>query len=64
MLSREELSIIQDHALICHTIDAICCSIENGIDMPNYVPVTNDTLVCEQLTKICETITSLRKKLL
>lgn len=64
MLSKDELGIIQDHALICHAIDSICCAMENGTEMPNFIPVTNDPLVSDQLGRIAETITILRKKLL
>ena len=60
----EILEIIQDHTRVTDTIDSICCSIENGSDMPNYIPVCNDTMLSDQLGKICETITNLRKKLL
>ena len=58
------IDIVEDHAMIVHTIDSIACSIENGTEMPNFIPVLNDTLVTDQLGKICETITKLRKKLL
>lgn len=58
------IDIIEDHARVCDTIDAICCSIENGTDMPNYIPVCNNAMVTDQLGKIAECITKLRKKLL
>lgn len=58
------LEIIQDHTRVTDTIDSICCAIENGSEMPNYIPVCNDVLISDQLAKICETITKLRKKLL
>lgn len=61
-VSKEILDIIQDHARVTDTLDMICSAIENGIDMPNFVPVCNDVMVSDQLTKICETITELRKK--
>lgn len=60
----EVVEIIEDHTRVCDTLDSICCSIENGCEMPNYIPVCNDTMVSDQLSKICETITNLRKKLL
>lgn len=55
---------IEDHARVCDTIDAICCALENGTDMPNSIPMCNDAMLTDQLSKICETITALRKKLL
>lgn len=58
------LEIIQDHTRVTDTIDSICCAIENGSEMPNYIPVCNDAMLSDQLAKICETITNLRKKLL
>lgn len=58
------INIIEDHACITQFIDAVCCALENGTDMPNFVPVCNDTVLTDQLGKIAETITNLRKKLL
>lgn len=58
------LNIIEDHIVICNYLDAICCALENGTDMPNFSPITNDMMVGEQLEKICETFTKLRRKLL
>lgn len=58
------ISIIEDHTRVTDTIDSICCAIENGTDMPNFIPVCNDTILSDQLGKICETITTLRRKLL
>lgn len=55
------LKVVQDHTRITDTIDSICCAIENGTEMPNFIPVCNDTMVSDQLGKICETITELRK---
>lgn len=63
-VSITEIEKIEDHTRVCDVIDAICCAIENGTDMPNYVPVCNDLMLTDQLGKICETITTLRKKLL
>lgn len=56
------IEIIQDHARVCDTLDSICCAIENGTAMPNFIPVCNDTILSDQLGKICETITKLRNK--
>lgn len=55
------LEVVQDHTRITDTIDSICCAIENGTEMPNFIPVCSDTMVSDQLGKICETITELRK---
>ena len=64
MMNEQVIEIIQDHTRVTDTIDSICCAIENGTDMPNFIPVCNDTMVSDQLGKIAETITNLRKKLL
>lgn len=58
------LRIIQDHTRVSDTLDAICCAIENGGDMPNFIPVCSDTMLTDQLSMICETITKLKKKLI
>lgn len=63
-IDEQVLEIIQDHTRVTDTIDNICCAIENGTEMPNFIPVCNDLMVSDQLSKICETITELRKKLL
>lgn len=63
-IEKNVIEIIEDHARVTDTIDSICCAIENGTDMPNFIPVCNDTMLSDQLGKICETITTLRKKLL
>lgn len=58
------IDMMQDYVRVTDTIDYICCAIENGSDMPNCIPVCNEVLLTDQLSKICETITKLRKKLL
>ena len=58
------LNIIEDHAMMTHALDSIATAIENGTDMPNFVPVMNDTMKTDQFSLICETITKLRKALL
>lgn len=63
-IEKNVIEIIEDHARVTDTIDSICCAIENGTDMPNFIHVCNDTMLSDQLGKICETITTLRKKLL
>lgn len=55
---------IEDFARVSDTIDAICCSLENGTEMPNFIPVCNDTILTDQLTKIAEHINRLRNRLL
>ena len=54
--SNRMVNIIEDHACICHFIDCLCTSIENGTELPNFVPVLNDALVTDQLGKIAEVI--------
>lgn len=63
-VDRQIFETIQDHTRVTDTIDSICCAIENGTEMPNFIPVCNDTILSDQLGKIAETITNLRKKLL
>ena len=63
-VEKNVIDIIEDHTRVTDTIDMICCAIENGTEMPNFIPVCNDTMVSDQLGKIAETITTLRKKLL
>ena len=62
MMNEQVIDIIQDHTRVTDTIDSICCAIENGTEMPNFIPVCNDSMVSDQLGKICEEITKLRKK--
>ena len=62
MMNEQVIGIIQDHTRVTDTIDSICCAIENGTEMPNFIPVCNDSMVSDQLGKICEEITKLRKK--
>lgn len=62
--SERLINIIEDHANICQFLDGVHTAIINGTEMPNYVPVLNDTLLTDQLGIIAETITNLRKKLL
>lgn len=52
----------EDFVSVKNTIDAICCSIENGSEMPNYIPVCNDLMVSDQLGKIASCISSLREQ--
>lgn len=56
------LRIIEDHALMVHCIDSICTALENDTDMPNFIPILHDTLVTDQLGKICEVFSMLKKK--
>ena len=58
------IDIVEDHEGIRQFLNAVCFAIESGTDMPNFVPVLNDTLVTDQLGMISHTITELRKKLL
>ena len=52
----------EDFVSVKNVIDAICCAIENGTAMPNYIPVCNDLLLSDQLGKISSCITSLREQ--
>ena len=59
-VSDRVINIIEDHESIVQTLDAICCALENGTPMPNFIPVLNDTLVTDQLSKICEALSEKR----
>ena len=50
------INIIEDHALMVHAIDSIYCALENGTPMPNFIPVLNDTLITDQLSRIAEAL--------
>lgn len=54
------VNIIEDHVRICEAIDQIICSFENGIDLPNFIPVLHDTVVTDQLGKIVERLKGTR----
>ena len=56
------MDILEDYTRVTDTLDFICCGIENGLPMPNFIPVCNDTLLTHYLTKIAECITSMRKE--
>jgi len=58
------VNIVKDFTRVTDTIDFICCAIENESPMPNYIPVCNDALLTDQLGKICDTITRLRRRAL
>jgi len=55
---------LEDHARVCDVIDAICCAIENGTNMPNYIPLCNDVMLTDQLGKIAEHINQLKDRLI
>ena len=55
-VSNRMVDIIEDHESIVQTLDAICCALENGMPLPNYIPVLNDLVVTDQLTKIVEAL--------
>lgn len=64
-VNKEILEIIQDHTRVTDFLDALCCAIENPkVELPNFIPICNDSLVTERLTQIAEHIKDLRKKLL
>lgn len=58
------VNIIEDHARVCDVLSTISYALEEGSAMPNYLPCLNDAVVTDQLSKICEHFTDLRKKLL
>ena len=60
MNSERIIDIVEDHALICSFLDQVSCSIENGVDMPNFVPVLNDSLVSDQLGRIAEELKKMK----
>lgn len=61
----EILHIIEDHTLTTQYLDQLCCAIENpAVEIPNFIPICNDSLITDRLTTITEHIKDLRKKLL
>ena len=59
------LEIIEDHVRVTDYLDQLCCAIENPeVELPNFIPVCNDSLLTDRLTTITEHIKDLRKKLL
>lgn len=63
--SDKVIEIIEDHVRVTDYLDQLCCAIENPkIELPNFVPVCNDSLVTDRLTTITEHVKKLRKKLL
>lgn len=56
------IEIVEDHALLTHAIDSICCALENDTEMPNFIPVLHDAMVTDQLGRICESFTLLRNR--
>lgn len=52
---KDVLHIIQDHECVTQFLDALCCSIENStVGVPNFVPMTYDALLHEQLCMLAE----------
>lgn len=58
-MSDRVIDIIEDHESIVQTLDGMVSAIENGLEMPNFIPVLHDTLVTDHLSTICE---KLKKK--
>lgn len=54
------LNIIEDHALICSFLVQLVYAIENDADVPNFVPVPNDTLLADRLGTIAGEIKRMR----
>lgn len=55
---------IEDYTRVRDWLDSVCCSIENGMQMPNYIPVCNEPMLTDQMSKVSECIENLRKRLL
>ena len=63
--NKDFIEIIEDHVRVADYLDQLCCAIENPkVELPNFIPICNDSLVTERLTQITEHIKGLRKKLL
>lgn len=45
---------IEDFARVCDFLDSVCCAIENNMELPNFIPMCNDSMLTDQLTKIAE----------
>ena len=56
------INIVEDHESIVQTLDAICCALENGTPMPNFIPVLHDTLITDHLGKICENLNKITSR--
>lgn len=56
------INIIEDHALIRHTLDSIYCALTGDAPMPNTIPVLNDTVVTDQLSMIAEKLSEVCRK--
>lgn len=56
------INIIEDHESIIQTLDGIVCAIENGTDLPNFIPVLHDSVITDHLSKICETLNAKDRK--
>ena len=55
------LEKIEDLESIVQTLNAMACAIENGTDMPNYIPMLNDGLTTDNLSTICEALKKARQ---
>jgi hypothetical protein len=62
--SKDIIEIVEDYTRVTDYLGNLCCAIENPkVEMPNFIPVCNDSLVTDRLTTITEHIKDLRKKL-
>ena len=62
-LNDRMIDIIEDHAQIVQFLDNLCCAVENpDLCAPRFIPMLNDQLVTDRLTKITEYITRVRKE--
>jgi len=55
-ISEKLIRNIEDFARVRDFLDSLCCAIENNSDMPNFIPMCNDGMLTDQLTKIAEKI--------
>lgn len=63
--SKDFIEIVEDHVRVTDYLNQLCCAIENPhVELPNFIPMCNDSLVTDRLTTITEHIKELRKKLL
>lgn len=52
---KKVIEIIEDHALLCDTINQIYCAIKDiRVPYPNHIPLFNDTFLTDQISTIVE----------
>ena len=55
-LTEKIVEKLEDFARVRDFMDSLCCALENGTDLPNFIPVCNDLMLTDQLTKIAENL--------